>query len=82
MIGDAFVFDGVALVFNFEKANALGPPGEMFSNHLYAFHSVLTPDGETVLPAEQFLREWSVEEIDDMVYEQSETDSWWRCRCP
>jgi uncharacterized protein len=44
MIGnDAIVFDGVAHVFNFEKKNALGPAGEMFINHLYAFHNVLTP---------------------------------------
>jgi len=74
VIGDAFVFDGVAHVFNFESKNALGPPGEMFNNHLYAFHAVLTPDGQTVLPPEEFLRQWTVDEIDDMVYRQSGTD--------
>jgi predicted TIM-barrel fold metal-dependent hydrolase len=74
MIGDAIVFDGVAHVFNFQQKNALGPPGEMFNNHLYAFHATLTPDGETVLPAEEFLRQWTVDEIDDMVYRQSPTD--------
>jgi uncharacterized protein len=74
VIGDAFVFDGVAHVFNFEKKNALGPPGEMFNNHLYAFHAALTPEGQTVLPAEEFLRQWTVDEIDDLVYRQSPTD--------
>jgi uncharacterized protein len=74
VIGDAFVFDGVAHVFNFEKKNALGPPGEMFNNHLYAFHAALTPEGQTVLPAEEFLRQWTVDEIDEMVYRQSDTD--------
>jgi predicted TIM-barrel fold metal-dependent hydrolase len=74
MIGDAFVFDGVAHVFNFEKGNALGQPGEMFSNHLYAFHAALTPNGETVLAAEKFLHNWSVDEIDEMVFGQSDTD--------
>jgi uncharacterized protein len=74
VIGDAFVFDGVAHVFNFEKKNALGPPGEMFINHLYAFHAALTPEGQTVLPAEEFLRQWTVDEIDEMVYRQSDTD--------
>jgi predicted TIM-barrel fold metal-dependent hydrolase len=74
VIGDAFVFDGVAHVFNFERKNALGPPGEMFNNHLYAFHAALTPEGETVLPAEEFLRQWTVDEIDDLVYRQSPTD--------
>ncbi|CAN5558953.1 hypothetical protein BH24ACT26_BH24ACT26_00100 [soil metagenome] len=51
MIGDAFVFDCVAHVFNFDSKNAFGTPGEMFSNHLYAFHAALTPAGQTVLPA-------------------------------
>jgi predicted TIM-barrel fold metal-dependent hydrolase len=71
---DAIVFDGVAHVFNFDKKNALGPAGEMFINHLYAFHAGLTPEGEPVLPAEEFLRQWTVDEIDDMVYRQSTTD--------
>jgi len=75
MIGDdAIVFDGVAHVFNFEKKNALGSAGEMFINHLYAFHQALTPEGETVLPAEEFLRQWTVDEIDEMVYRGSTTD--------
>jgi uncharacterized protein len=71
---DAIVFDGVAHVFNFEKKNALGPAGEMFINHLYAFHNVLTPEGQPVMPAEEFLRQWTVDEIDEMVYGQSTTD--------
>ena len=75
MIGDdAIVFDGVAHVFNFEKKNALGPAGEMFINHLYAFHNVLTPEGEPLMPAEEFLRQWTVEDINEMVYEHSSTD--------
>jgi predicted TIM-barrel fold metal-dependent hydrolase len=74
MIGDAFVFDSVAHVFNFEKDNAFGQPGQMFSNHLYAFHAALTPSGETVLPPERFLHNWSVDEIDEMVFGQSDTD--------
>ena len=75
MIGDdAIVFDGVAHVFNFEKKNAFGPAGEMFINHLYAFHATLTPEGEPVMPAEEFLRQWTVDDIDEMVYRHSSTD--------
>ena len=75
MIGnDAVVFDGVAHVFNLEKKNALGSAGEMFNNHLYAFHQALTPDHLPKLPAEEFLRQWTVEDIDRMVYEESATD--------
>ena len=71
---DAFVFDCVCHIFNFDKANALGPPGEMFDEHLYAFHSLLTREGEKVLSREEFFREWSVDEIYDMVIETSDTD--------
>jgi len=71
---DAIVFDGVAHVFNFEKKNALGPPGEMFINHLYAFHAALTPEGQPVMAADDFLRQWTVDDIDEMVYRQSSTD--------
>jgi predicted TIM-barrel fold metal-dependent hydrolase len=71
---DAIVFDGVAHVFNFDKKNALGPAGEMFQNHLYAFHATLTPEGEPVMPAEEFLRQWTVDDIREMVYRHSSTD--------
>src|SRR5206468_7043012 len=60
---DAFVFDCVCHVFNFDMKNAFGKPGQMFINHLYAFHQVLTPPGERVLSPEEFLREWSIDEI-------------------
>lgn len=70
----AFVFDGVCHTFNFDMKNAIGPPGEMFINHLYAFHAFLTAEGETVLSEEEFMREWSVDEIYDMIIEDSDTD--------
>jgi uncharacterized protein len=75
MIGeDAVVFDGVAHVFNFDKKNALGRAGEQFIDHLYGFHQALTPEAEPKLPADQFLRQWTVDEIDRMVYQESATD--------
>ncbi len=74
MIGDALVFDGVAHPFNFEADNAYGSAGQMFSNHLYAFHATLTPEGEPVMSPEEFLHKWSIEEIREMVYDRSDTD--------
>lgn len=74
MIGDTFVFDGVAHPFNANPKNAFGRPGEMFINHLYAFHATLTPEGETVLPQEEWLRQWTANDIQEMVYDQSDTD--------
>jgi hypothetical protein len=74
MLGDAFVFDGVAHPFNFTPKNAFGRPGEMFSNHLYAFHSALTPDSATTLSAEEFLKDWTPADIHQMVFDESDVD--------
>ena len=74
MIGDAFVFDGVAHPFNFTPKNAFGHPGQMFANHVYAFHATLTPDDQPKLSPEEFLKEWTPEDIRQMVYDQSDTD--------
>src|SRR5215470_8156893 len=71
---DAFVFDCVCHIFNFDPANALGGPGQMFDEHLYAFHQLLTKAGERVLTRDEFFREWSVDEIYEMVIEGSDTD--------
>lgn len=71
---DVLVFDGVAHPFNFAAENVLDSAGEMFRQHLYAFHNVLTPESEPKLPAEEFLKEWSTDEIDRMVFEGSDTD--------
>jgi uncharacterized protein len=71
---DVLVFDCVAHPFNFDASNAIGNPGELFRQHLYAFHNVLTPESEPKLPAEEFLKDWSVEEISRMVFEESDTD--------
>lgn len=71
---DAFVFDCVCHIFNFDPSNALGGPGLMFDEHLYAFHQLLTAEGEPILEREQFMKEWTVDEIYEMVIEGSDTD--------
>lgn len=71
---DVFVFDCVAHPFNFSAENAIGSGGEMFRQHLYAFHNVLTPESEPKLAADEFLKEWSIEEIGRMVFDESDTD--------
>jgi predicted TIM-barrel fold metal-dependent hydrolase len=71
---DVLVFDCVAHPFNFDPSNALGKAGELFNNHLYAFHQVLTPESEPKLSEEEFLKEWGTDEISRMVFEESDTD--------
>jgi predicted TIM-barrel fold metal-dependent hydrolase len=75
MIKDHFVFDCVAHVFNMDPENYLaGPAAAAFANHLFAFHNVLTPPGEPLMDDKQFLRTWTPDDIDEMVYGGSDTD--------
>jgi predicted TIM-barrel fold metal-dependent hydrolase len=71
---DVLVFDCVAHPFNFDASNVIDSPGELFRQHLYAFHNVLTPESEPKLSAEEFLKEWSTQEISRMVFDESDTD--------
>lgn len=71
---DVLVFDCVAHPFNFDPSNAIGQAGELFNNHLYAFHQALTPESEPKLAADEFLKKWSTEEINRMVFDESDTD--------
>ena len=71
---DVLVFDCVAHPFNFDESNAIGSAGELFRQHLFAFHNVLTPESEPKLSAEEYLKEWSTEEISRMVFDESDTD--------
>ena len=73
MIQDAFVFDGVAHPFNFSEENIYGKAGQMFSDHLFAFNQALTPEGSTTWTAEQWNRDWPVDEIASLI-DESDVD--------
>ena len=49
---DVLVFDCVAHPFTFDASNVLGNAGELFRQHLFAFHNVLTPEAEPNLSSE------------------------------
>jgi len=71
---DVLVFDCVAHPFNFDASNAIGYAGELFRQHLFAFHNILTPEDEPKVPADEFLKEWSTQEISSIVFDESDTD--------
>ena len=73
MIEDAYVFDGVAHPFNFSEDNIYGPAGQMFSQHLFAFNQALTPEESTPWTAEQWNRDWPVDEIASLI-DESDVD--------
>ena len=70
----AFVFDCVCHVFNFDLKNAFGPAGRTVHPPPLRLPLALTKEGEEVLGPEDFMREWSVDEIYEMVIEGSDTD--------
>lgn len=74
MIGDAFVFDSVTHLYNMSAANVKNSGGELFNKHLYGFHAYLTPPGEKVLTEGEFLRDWDVDPVANMVFAESDTD--------
>jgi uncharacterized protein len=74
MLDDCFVLDCVVHPFNFDRSNFLSPSAEMFANHLYAFHQVLTPAGQRQLEPQEFLRDWPVAEVAEMALAESQTD--------
>ena len=71
---DVLVFDCVAHPFNFDPSNVIDNPGELFRQHIFAFHNVLSPENEPKLSADEFLKEWSTEEISRIVFDESDTD--------
>ena len=73
MLDDCFVLDCVVHPFNFDRSNFLSPSAEMFANHLYAFHQVLTPAGQRLLQPEEFLRDWAPAEVAEMALAESRT---------
>ena len=81
MIGDALVFDGVAHPFNFEADNARGPAGQMFSNHLYAFHTVLTPEGQPLMSARSSCTSGASRRSARWSTRTPTPTCWSRCRC-
>jgi predicted TIM-barrel fold metal-dependent hydrolase len=74
MIGDAFVFDAVTHLYNMDASNVKNSGGELFNNHLYGFHAALTPPGEKVLSQDEFLLNWDIDRIANVVFSESDTD--------
>ena len=72
---DAFVFDCVCHIFNFDQANALGPPGrDVRRAPLRLPPAAHRARARRSSRARSSCSEWSVDEIYEMVIEGSDTD--------
>lgn len=74
MIDGAFVFDAVSHIYNMGAPNVKNAHGHLFNRHLYGFHQALTPSGEKILCESEFLREWAIDDIAQIVFGESQTD--------
>jgi predicted TIM-barrel fold metal-dependent hydrolase len=76
MIEDMLVVDAVVHAANVTKENVaepLQPMAEPLMEATYGLHAMLSPDSHR-LPPERFLRDWSAEELESVVFGESDVD--------
>jgi predicted TIM-barrel fold metal-dependent hydrolase len=73
MIADFQIVDAVVHTFNFSPANELGPLAREFTRGTYGFHKTFSPP-EYVLDEAEFNHEWTVDELADLVFVESDID--------
>jgi predicted TIM-barrel fold metal-dependent hydrolase len=74
MIDDMIVVDGVVHCYNWTRDNWAIPESEMVTLGGAGFHQLLTTDDESRLSHEEFLRDWSAEEVARTVFFESPVD--------
>jgi uncharacterized protein len=74
MIADAFVVDAVVHPYNWTPENAVGDFAVEFSRGNHAYHEVLTPDPSYRLTQQEFMRDWTIEELADVLFVEGGVD--------
>jgi predicted TIM-barrel fold metal-dependent hydrolase len=74
VIDDMIVVDGVVHCYNWTPENFVIPESAMVTAGGAGFHQLLTADDESRLSTEEFLREWSPEEVGEAVFLESPVD--------
>ncbi len=74
MIQDILVADGVIHGYNWTPDNYSIPQTATFANAGAGFHQLLTKPGPGRLTAAEFLRDWSVEELEEILFLESPVD--------
>ncbi len=75
MIGDTLIVDAVVHAANLEESNAAYEPmAKELMQGAYGLHALLSPHNEYLLPPERFLRDWSGEELANVLFAESDVD--------
>jgi uncharacterized protein len=76
VIDDALVIDAVVHAANLSDSNIvdeLRPMSEPLLHGAYGLHEMLSPEDHT-LPPDQFLRDWSSEDLEQILFAESDVD--------
>jgi uncharacterized protein len=76
MIDDVFIIDAVVHAANLSASNVveeLRPLSEPLLKGAYGLHTMLSPEDHT-LPPDQFLRDWSSDELEQILFAESDVD--------
>lgn len=68
------VVDGVVHAYNWSESNWRIPLASTFSHGAYGFHYMLNKPDQYLLSAGEFVRDWSDEELEQVVFGESEVD--------
>ena len=74
MIKDILVADGVVHGYNWTPENYAIPQSNTFAAAGAGFHQLLTRPGPGRLTREEFLRDWSAEELEEIIFLESPVD--------
>src|SRR5262249_9281154 len=76
MINDTLVVDATVHAANATKDNlapAIQPMAEPFMEAIYGLHAMLSPECDRLRP-EEFMRDWSGEELEEVLFGESDVD--------
>jgi hypothetical protein len=74
MFDDMILVDGVVHGYNWTPENWALPEAELCAAAGAGFHGFLTPDDESRLAPEEFLRNWSAAEMEEVLFGESPID--------
>src|SRR5438093_13501760 len=74
MIGDSLVVDAVVHAYNWSPENYANELAAGFAQGGYGFHALLSPPNDYKLDADEFLIDWSAEQIERVLFLESDVD--------
>lgn len=74
MNGDSIVVDGVIHAYNWTEPNWTSKWSPGFSEAGYNFHAALSPDDDHLMTHEEFVSDWSGEQLEEILFTETNVD--------